>query len=80
MERMSYLCLSRECSKCSRNQRGVIIKKINMLILMKAARIVRNDIFSSSGFKFNASFPPRMAERIVAHDSQVAGDNATQRI
>ena len=26
------------------------------LILMKAAKIVRNDIFSSSGFNFNASF------------------------
>jgi hypothetical protein len=29
----------------------------DMLILMKAARIVRTDIFSSSGFSFNASFP-----------------------
>ena len=29
----------------------------DMLILMKAARIVRTDIFSSSGFNFNASFP-----------------------
>ena len=29
----------------------------DMLILMKAARIVRNDIFLSSGFNFNASRP-----------------------
>ena len=28
----------------------------DMFILMKAARIVRNDIFSSNGFNFNASF------------------------
>ena len=29
----------------------------DMLILMKAARMIRNDNFSSSGFNFNASFP-----------------------
>ncbi len=29
----------------------------DMFILMKAARIVRNDIFSFNGFNFNASFP-----------------------
>lgn len=29
----------------------------NALILMKAARIVREDIFQSKGFNFNGSFP-----------------------
>ena len=29
----------------------------DMLILMKAARMIRNDNFSSSGFNFNALFP-----------------------
>ncbi len=37
----------------------------NALILMKAARIVRNDIFSSNGFSFNASFPPECQKESV---------------
>lgn len=42
----------------------------DVLILKKVARIVRND--KSNGFNFNASFPQ-------AYESQVIGDNVTQR-
>ena len=35
------------------------------LILMKAAKIVRNEIFSSNGFSFNASFPHGCQQKSV---------------
>ena len=35
------------------------------LILAKVARIVREDIFSSNGFNFDASFPPDCQQKFV---------------
>lgn len=46
-------------------------------VLKKAARIVRNDIFSSNGFSFNGSFPQGCQQGVSAYDSQATGDDVT---
>lgn len=39
--------------------------QVDALVLMKAARIVRNDIVSFKGFKFDSSFPHGCQEESV---------------
>ena len=55
-ERIHYLFLSMDYKKCSKSLKCADNQE-NAVIVMKAARIGRQEIFEGRGFNFNGSFP-----------------------